>query len=462
MPRGQVSIQAFGQISKPHSETSTSKKRKGGPDTIQLPAVDAGIKKRKMRSIAKRQAPIDSGTSAIDHKLASLEITRLSPTPSTRRPARRTASPIPFEDTPPTSPCPSNGTEQLQTGLPLELEDFLVLNSAMLAALSLHYAHHGTASPLDIKQLLPSVTRIWGKRTVTDIDVKRCLGLLERCGKSPFQLFDYGHSKICIEFQEEKTTKRMGTQFDKDRLNQLFDQQLQQTWTQACESDDVGDPAAFIEALNFAEVKVSPTASKTAQSIALKRGQKRLEEVLGPRDDDTTNKPSKRRRMQCKEQAPLSAEDTSKLLKVEAPRQNLAAAPAQASSRADSLLDRIRAKQMHAASLPARPTKDQLDRIAALQRVEEVMSILDLLVAAKGQGPRASFSLPSLVQNIQNSLRSPMAKEEAERCLVVMEKEVAVGYVKCLRMGSMSGVVVDTGAKPRRDVLLANLKAAGI
>lgn len=461
MARAQASIKAFGRISKPQDQPAASKKRKASPEPTASPAIITTQQTRKKLCVQPHKTPIDSPTRAIGRTLAGLELARLSPTPAGRRAARSTASPISFEDTPPTSPCPSNETEASHT-LPIELQDFVALNSAMLAALSLHYAHHGTASPLDLKHLAPSVTRIWGKRRVTDFDLKLCLGLLEGNKVTPFRLFDYGQGKICLELEEEHGLKRVGARFNQDSLSNGFELKLQELWTRACKSDKPAMPHAFINSLSQATVTLSPNATKTAQSIALKRGQKRLLEVLGPRDDND-RLPTKRTRIQTeKSKQPQPALAVAPTLTPSAMTSVVTPPATSAQSRAQSLFDRICAKQSHAASLPARPTKDQLNRIAALQRVEEVMSMLDLLVAAKGQGPRASFPLSSLVQNIQGSLRSPMAKEEVERCLTVMENEVALGYVKCLKMGSVSGVVVNTAAKPRRDALLASLKAAGV
>ena len=95
----------------------------------------------------------------------------------------------------------------------------------------------------------------------------------------------------------------------------------------------------------------------------------------------------------------------------------------------------------------ASPT--ELARKSALQRAEDVLATLTLMATSKGApGARTSFSLASLCQALQGSLRSPISKEEAVRCVEVLANEVCPGYVGVVRMGSMVSVVVNGAARP--------------
>lgn len=113
-------------------------------------------------------------------------------------------------------------------------------------------------------------------------------------------------------------------------------------------------------------------------------------------------------------------------------------------SRGTNLLDRILAKQAHTASLPAGPTKEQLERKAALHRIEDIARVLDLLAAGRA---RCSFSMQAMVQQLQQSLRNPISREEVERCLGLMAKEVTPGFVGLVKNGAMTGVVVTRGGR---------------
>lgn len=51
--------------------------------------------------------------------------------------------------------------------LPAELLNLLALHSSFLTALSLHYAHNGTSTPADLRDLTASITLVWKQRQVT-------------------------------------------------------------------------------------------------------------------------------------------------------------------------------------------------------------------------------------------------------------------------------------------------------
>ncbi|KAI6872923.1 hypothetical protein KC338_g1884 [Hortaea werneckii] len=334
-----------------------------------------------------------------------------------------TSQPIPFAlskkaqaalDTPPATP----EAEELdkEFALPIELQELARLHASFLKALSLYYTHHGTSSPVALNTILPQITKTWRKRDVTLEDLRRILALAPR--PSEFCLEDYGRAGICLaRSQPEKERKNRTTSYiDEDRLNSLFESALQEKWnisTSSLEKEHQTGPA-FIKSLELATIskntaaeKASPLFACGAQRLAdLKAGQAEASEVTSASNP------------------PLQEQQKS---------------IAGTQNRGATLLDRVLAKQANTANLPAGPTKAQLERKAALHRVVDVAQTLSLVCANK---PRASFTMQALVQQLQQSLRTPVGKEEAERVLEVMAREVTPGFVKVLNSGAVKSVVV--------------------
>lgn len=119
-------------------------------------------------------------------------------------------------------------------------------------------------------------------------------------------------------------------------------------------------------------------------------------------------------------------------------------------------------KELNQANEASGLSKTELERRAALQRAEELLGILDLLATSKGSGQRVSFPLPALVRSVQNSLRSPMSKDEIELCLQLLGKEVAPWYVSIAKFGTIVGVVVNRGFRPTKEDVQARLAANAV
>ena len=62
-----------------------------------------------------------------------------------------------------------------------------------------------------------------------------------------------------------------------------------------------------------------------------------------------------------------------------------------------------------------------------------------------------SFTLPTLVQNLQMSLRNPIGKEEAVRCVRLLA-EVAPDWISVRDVGTMVGVTVRGEGVDRREM----------
>ncbi|KAH5989088.1 hypothetical protein HBI84_191420 [Parastagonospora nodorum] len=350
--------------------------------------------------------------------------------------------------------------------LPTELVNLLALHSSFLTALSLHYAHNGTSSPADVRDLCMSATKVWRQRQVTFDDIRLLLGVLDHgpSGKhNPYYLSDYGRGKVCLEIKESSPLMNGMTHLNERALQDLFKDGLDSLWAQWRTSQQLmtrpiatlkrtrGRPkkadiqqtrmetrmdtyldddsmSGFLSQLPLAQV--TTCESLVALAPSQEKGRKRLREFKESVQQGRAKKtrPSLGKENEC--QQPVQTKMTEF-----------------AAVRKTNLLDRILAKQEAAKSGPAAPTPAEMQRTAALQRTPEVLRVLSLLCASK-PGMRVSFSTATLVQSLRSSIRSPISQEEAMKCLEVLATEVAPGYVSVVTMGTMSSVVVNQAARP--------------
>ncbi|KAL1797853.1 hypothetical protein ACET3X_004459 [Alternaria dauci] len=354
--------------------------------------------------------------------------------------------------------------------LPAELVNLLALHSSFLTALSLHYAHNGTSTPADLRDLTASTTLVWRQRKVTYDDIRLLIGILDHGpsdNDNPYYLSDYGRGKICIEIKDNSPMMNGMTHMNEQGLQDMFKEGLDTLWSQWCTSQmmmarpiavpkrgrgrpkkadikqacmdtflDDTSVAKFLSQLPLAQV--TTCESLTALAPAQEKGRKRLREF---KESVQQGRALKKTRSTIGKENDLSL------------GQNQQAQPAQpkitefAAVRKTNLLDRILAKQEAAKAGPAAPTPAELQRKAALQRTPEVIGVLSLLCANR-PGSRVSFSTTTLLQAIQGSIRSPISKEEAMKCVEVLASEVAPGYVSVVSMGSISSVVINQMMRP--------------
>lgn len=360
--------------------------------------------------------------------------------------------------------------------LPSELVNLLALHSSFLTALSLQYAHNGTATPVDLRDLTQSISAVWQKRKVTIEDIRLCVGVLSsgpHSNENPFYLSDYTAGKICLELRDEhKMAGAMGA-LNEDALQQMFMESLDHLWRTWSISHGVnkksitarpiatpkrrGRPrkavdaaqtsiqpfvddnsiAKFLSQLPHAEITLC--ASAVAVAPLREKGRKRLREFKDSVQQGRTSK--KFRESIGKENEPV-------LISQQQQQPVQTKITEFASVRKLNLLDRILAKQAIAASGPTPPSPAELQRRAALQRSEEVLGVLSLLAASKGPGARVSFSMSALIQSLQGSMRTPLSKEEVTKCVEVLASEVTPGYVSVVRMGVISSVVINQAMRP--------------
>jgi hypothetical protein len=114
-----------------------------------------------------------------------------------------------------------------------------------------------------------------------------------------------------------------------------------------------------------------------------------------------------------------------------------------------TLLERLRAKQLHQSTLPAAPSKAEIARKAALQRIDEVVAVLSILSTSTSIGQqRISFTLPTVLGRLCDSFKTPISKEEGATCVRLLASEIAPEWVRIVKMGKVEALVVNRDARP--------------
>jgi hypothetical protein len=417
----------------PGSAVVSSQKRKRTLDPVSEQSdEEAGRKTKVQQGFFKQFARPKSATTPQSSRF--IDPTPVSPSQTPTRNAERLFDQLNIRATSPTTQPSAKRARALETPpttpevdkpqphaiLPTELRDLLSLYSSFLTALSLQSAHTGgSIAAVNLKSLLPLVTANWRKRSVTVNDVRKMLALTEKAGPS-FILEDRARAGIYLARAEQSNTTK--TYIDEAKLNAAFETSLRTAWTEYSIStpEKLLTARAFIRQLPLIEMSQSESAQNASPLFS--RGQQRLADLKAS-------------------QAVSKAEGEAS---PQTPTTSLAKDTLGIQNRNTSLLDRILAKQAAAANLPAGPTRSELERKSALHRVEDVARVLDLLAAGQ---PRASFSMSALVQHLQQSLRTPITREEVERCLGIMAGEIMPSFVRVIASGGMSGVVVTRGGK---------------
>ncbi|MCJ1289099.1 hypothetical protein MMC34_000631 [Xylographa carneopallida] len=402
-----------------------------------LPPLPLKPRKKVLRRAKKTETPTKGAR-------AFLEAFALS----SSSPSRRASSPLPSQDTtPPTSPasirsprsvfiatpCPA-GTSAFK--LPDEVQDLVDVHAAFLTALSLHYAHNGSFSPVDLRTLHPSTERAWSKRRIGTDDICLTLGILAGEGPQdappedtacPLRLSDFGNGKICVELLDASSGKGQRRRpIDVEKLNSTFVRNLSRLWRTHASPDT----PSFLAQLPRAPIR--PCSSLHKISPLLAKGQRRLEDLKAGaiKAQRTIQKP------------------TASVTQKEQVRPKLP------SSRSSSLLERIQAKELYQSTLPSGPSPEAIARRNALQRLEEIIPVLEILTSSASRGDDIkeirlgsasevfSFTMPTMIQHLKMSLRNPISKDEAARCVGLLAEEIAPGWVGTRDVGKLKGVTV--------------------
>jgi hypothetical protein len=338
-------------------------------------------------------------------------------------------------DTPPDTPAEES---ELDLSFPRELEDLQDLHASFLAACSMYYSHNGTSTGIEINALLPTVTKHWKKRAVTLPDIQRMLAVVSQQDRE-FILEDCGRAGVRLTRAQPRgrALKRNASYIDEEGLNTRFEDALQQSWREWQSTTSTEDQSAAAAAAAFIaqlpRLEIAPTESTPKLSPIFTRGEQRLADIKASQAAKTTAK------------APPPATTTTTIT-TPSPH-----------SRSTALFDRIRAKQHAASHQPAGPTKAELERRSALQRIEDVARVLCLLC---GRKDRCTFSMQAVTQQVRQSLRNPVSAADVWTCVTVMAAEITPEFVRVVRSGDVLGVVVTRAGAVEVGELRARVRRA--
>lgn len=402
----------------------------------------------------RKRTLLDSFVSspAKKREISPLKGTRL-PTPST------TSGPAP-----PETDC-SLPVESTPTALPTDLTHLQSLHSSLLTALLLHRAHNNNSiHPPVFAAIKLHVERLC-RRKITLEDVRKIVYLShfstdndkmeEHWEKEGgLKLVNYGNNKICIVFAEKTKARKL---VNSDNLKNDFAARVTTFWksTNASASASANSnalptpPASFSAPLEseddeeaeskpeekeeeekaeaksedaepeviaipmsiipLAKLHAHPKAATIAKVLHTK-GQQRLDDLLRRHKQPTISFPSAKN--------PTSTAPPAK--------------------RGSSLLDRIRAKAALAVEAASTaPSKEELERTAAKQRVPDIEPILKGL-AARG----SNITMKACVEGIRESVKNPVSSEQAEMAVrLIAEREGEGGWVMVREVGKVVGVV---------------------
>ena len=441
---GQPSIQSFAKTLKPGLSLDKDKKDTPGKPFAHSSLTPSPSKKRKRATVdADAHDDVDCSLPAATEPVAvqdtpsrTLKFGSLSV--STPRPADGEAASV----TESKSVCePAKQTDRPR---PAGVNELLALNRAFLSALSLHMAHNGPTTPADLRELLPGIEKIWKKRKVVVRDLQRltrvwndasdCLGM-------QFRIVNYGLGRVCLErmvSSEGDKASKIGGRFDENELQRKFARELEDRWRK-CVSEGCEDK--FVDLLGLA-----PIIDSLVPLPGLRKGQQRLQDLKG-----------------CVIKAKTA------MLKTKSSDVNEPKNREPTADRQKNLLERIRNKELHQASLPPPPTEKDLLRQSAAERVEDVTRVLLLLrpQASVKNGvvtaQKKPYQFEALVQNIQDSLRRPGSSQEIAACLdILAQKDVAGDWVDIVKIDKLTSVVLKSGSDISPEEISARVNRGGL
>lgn len=312
--------------------------------------------------------------------------------------------------------------------LPQELLDIVSLYTAFLKTITVHYAHNGSNSPVDLRQISQAVSLAWGKRRISLADLRRCVGIMDLSQGSPFYLADYGSKKICVELRDE----HRGRPLDEVGLVETFEGNIRSIWSSVKDAA-AEDMIAFVLGLPKAPVQNCESVAKASPLLA--RGQRAMQEL---KDGIAAKKDGKEAL-----KASMTTTSNSDVPKL-------------------SLLERLRLKETQLAALAGTgPTAAELERRAALQRADDVAAVIAMLAKSApsaGMGGRASFTMATVLQKLKDSLRLPVSKEEGAACVRLLASEIAPEWLRIVTIGAKENVVVTVGKAPSSGMVIERVK----
>lgn len=439
LARGQLGIQSFARATKPGAPALGAAADRKKPGTGLAPSPS---KKRKLNELEN----VDCSTRGKGDTAAADAPGCLTPSKSLRISDLSLSTPrsghyvslarsrtLAAGDRPVAASSPSKRaarsvprrTAPVLLARPSAVIDVLGLHSAFLKALTIHAAHQGSSTPADMREFLYSVERLWKKRKVVVKDIQRLLWVRDQCHADvgpAYRLANYGLGRVCLE--------KLVREGRKDRVNETesqekFEETIDLLWEKAL--DAAGGDEDQVDFVNT--LGVAPVHESLTPFTAFRKGQQRLQDLKGGVIKMKTE------RLRAGPQA-ATPEKT----------------PEATTARRTGLLDRIRDKALRQSKLPPPPTKEMLLHRAAVQHVEEVAGVLSLLKPAGYVGTgikalvatrRTPFRMEMIVQNVQDSLRTPISEKEVEVCLEILSRaDIAGQWVELVTVNQMKSVVL--------------------
>ncbi|CRG85253.1 hypothetical protein PISL3812_02362 [Talaromyces islandicus] len=425
---------------------SPSKKRK-------LNEVDTIEQEREAKELEEKEQEQQQKSAVEDTPSKTIKFSNLSVSTPTRNTSRKRRS-VHVDSS---FTIPETSTRQKLSSLPREedeeeeeeeekeeeifpaaLDQFVGLHLSFLKTLGLHFTHKGPTAPADFKELLPSVEKLWKKRKVVIKDVQRIVHVWDGddTRQLRFRIANYGLGKICLE----RVSGAAAGPVNENELHARFVKLVGEKWKKLRTAKSEDDGSAFVEALALAPIHESLTPF-----TALRKGQQRLQDLKGGVLKVKT--------------AMMKANNTET---------NVSKTRDPTADRRKGLLERIKSKELLQSKLGPPPTKDQMLRRSAAQRAEDVASVLALLrpprVIKNGSAAvqKKPFAWDSLIQTVQDSLRTPIPADEVAACLDILgQKDVAADWIDIVTVNKLKSVVLTSGynVSPREiGIKVAKLK----
>lgn len=313
---------------------------------------------------------------------------------------------------------------------PNDLTDLVNLNSSFLTVFSIHCAHNGTHCPADQKVIRQEVARAWRKRSVSLVDLQRLLGVINasidkelrnKQKLSRLILSDYGNEKICIEISETKgNSGKVVRPVNVELLNNVFAQGLFAEWKKW----NGVDMLEFIDSLPLEPITRCSSYVKISPLIA--KGQRRLE---------------------CLRHGLSTDRETPSNYMIDD------------NARKTTLLERLRAKQLHQLQIPLPPSETEIRRKRSLAKLDEVSAVLAMLSTSNSFGQkRVSFTLSTVLGRLKDSLN--IGREEGDLCIKLIANEIAPEWIKIINLEKKEALVVDKDARPEEFEIKRRVKKA--
>ena len=209
---------------------------------------------------------------------------------------------------------------------------------------------------------------------------------------------------------------RLTRPLNENLLNEIFVQGLTKLWEERAAIDaEVKD---FVESLPLEPITTCSSLAKMSPLLA--KGQRRLEDMRA-----------------------------GIIIKKEEAAKEKIAAKEKPNGTRPTLLERLRAKQLEQLNKAPPPTRAELSRRQALQRISEVVSILSILSTSCSVGQtRISFTMPTVLSKLRDSFKTPISKEEGDTCVRLLASEIAPEWVKIVKMGKIEALAVNREEKP--------------